>query len=291
MIASTLWPVNRLFANHLRRRLSKNPAIKTPPWTQDNSTVRNLIPMMLVGAWHAYSSADREILSLLAGIPYAEVEKHITAMRKFDDCPIWSFGQYRGVTSKIDSFFAVHSAVTQKDLNEFSFAAEIVLSEKDPALDLPEGDRWAAGIYGKTRDHSAALRQGICETLVLLAVHGNNLFNERLGIHVEAKVDALIRRLLTPMTPEKLFSQSDNLPTYAEAAPNAFLAVLEEDLKAPEPRFMRLWRRRGPGFLAAVRERAFFGRSRILPGNPNSFSGSFCAREVYRTENRRQLGQ
>ena len=113
------------------------------------------------------------------------------------------------------------------------------MSETDPALDLPEADRWAAGLYGKTRDHSAALRQGICETLVLLAVHGNNLFAGRLGINLEAKVDGLIRRLLTPMTPEKLFSQSDNLPMYAEAAPNEFLAIIEEDLKAPEPQIMR----------------------------------------------------
>jgi addiction module HigA family antidote len=234
----------------LRRRLSKNPAIKTPPWTQDAVTVRNLIPMMLVGAWHAHSNADSEILSLLAEIPYAEVEKHIAAMRRFDDCPIWSVGQYRGVASKIDAFFAVHGAVTQKDLDEFFFAAELVLSEKDPALDLREDDRWAAGIYGKTRDHSNALRQGICETLALLAIQGNNLFNERLGINVEAKVDSLIRRLLTPMTPEKLFSQSDNLPMYAEAAPNEFLSILEEDLKTPEPQIYALMAPAGSGIFA-----------------------------------------
>jgi addiction module HigA family antidote len=234
----------------LRRRLSESPAIKTPPWTQDNETVRNLIPMMLVGAWHAHSSADCEILSLLAGVPYNEVEKHIAAIRRFDDCPIWSFGQYRGVASKIDAFFAVHSAITQKDLDDFFFAAELVLSEKDPALDLPEDDRWAAGIYGKTRDHSAALRQGICETLVLLAVHGNSLLNERLGINVEAKVNVLIRRLLTPMTPEKLFSQSDNLPMYAEAAPNEFLTILEEDLKTAEPQINALMAPAGSGVFA-----------------------------------------
>ena len=231
----------------LRRRLSKNPAIKTPPWTQDHATVRNLIPMMLVGAWHAHSGADCEILSLLTGTPYCEVEKHIAAMRRFDDCPVWSFGQYRGVASKIDAFFAVNAAVTQKDLDECFFAAELVLSERDPALDLPQDDRWAAGIYGKTRDHSAALRQGICETLVILAVHGNSLFNDRLGINVETRVNALIHRLLTPMTPEKLFSQSDNLPMYAEAAPNEFLTILEEDLKAAEPQIHALMTPAGSG--------------------------------------------
>jgi addiction module HigA family antidote len=234
----------------LRRRLSKYPAIRTPLWARDAATVRNLIPMMLVGAWHARSNADCEILSFLSAAAYDEIEKHIAATLKFEDCPIWSVGQFRGVVSKIDALFAVHDAVTQKDIEDFFLAAEIVLSETDPALDLPEDDRWAAGLYGKTRDHSAALRQGICETLVLLAVHGNNLFAERLGINLEAKVNALIRRLLTPMTPEKLFSQSDNLPMYAEAAPNEFLTIIDEDLKTPEPQFYALMKPAGSGIFA-----------------------------------------
>jgi hypothetical protein len=113
----------------LRRRLSKYPAIKTPLWTRDGATVRNLIPMMLVGAWHARSNADCQILSFLSVAAYDEIEKQIAAMLKFEDCPIWSVGQFRGVVSKIDAFFAVHDAVTQKDIEEFFRAAEIVLSE------------------------------------------------------------------------------------------------------------------------------------------------------------------
>jgi hypothetical protein len=75
--------------------------------------------------------------------------------------------------------------------------ARVVLSESDPALDLPEDKRWASNLYGKSRRHSAALRQGLCETLVLLSVHGNNLFKTRLGFDVEAGVNDLIRQLLT----------------------------------------------------------------------------------------------
>jgi len=219
----------------LRRRLSKNPAIRTPPWTKDVATVRSLIPMMLVGAWHAQSNADCEILSRLAGVSYSEVEQQIAGLLRFDDPPVWSVGQYRGVASKIDSFFAVQAWVTRKDLDGFFFAVESVLSESDPALGLPEEKRPFAGPYGKTRRHSGALRKGICETLGLLSVHGNDLFGNRLGIDIEAKVDSLIRRLLTPLTPEKLLSQSNDLPLYAEAAPNEFLKVIEEDLKTAEP--------------------------------------------------------
>jgi hypothetical protein len=122
----------------LRRRLSRIPAIRTPPWAQDATAVRSLIPMMLVGAWHVHSKADCEILSFVAGRPYDEIEREITGLLKFDDPPIWSVGRYRGVASKIDAFFAVHMAVTQKDIEALLFAAEMVLSEKDPALELPE---------------------------------------------------------------------------------------------------------------------------------------------------------
>lgn len=218
----------------LRRRLSRIPAIRTPPWAQDATAVRSLIPMMLVGAWHVHSKADCEILSFVAGRPYDEIEREITGLLKFDDPPIWSVGRYRGVASKIDAFFAVHMAVTQKDIEALLFAAEMVLSEKDPALELPEDKRAFANFYGKTREHSGALRDGICETLVLLAVHGNDLFGQRLGIDIGVEIDLLIRRLLTPLTHEKLLSHTSNLPLYAEAAPTEFLRIIEDDLKIPE---------------------------------------------------------
>lgn len=219
----------------LRRRLSNLPAIRTPEWAQDNAAVRRLIPIMLVGAWHTQSKGDCEIMRVLAGKSCDDVEIDVTELSKFDDPPVWSAGKFRGVTSKIDAFFAVQSAVTQKDLADFFLAAEIVLSEEDPALDLPEDKRAFANLYGKAREHSGALRDGICETLVLLAVHGNALFQPRTGINVRAEVDALIRRLLTPLTPEKLLSQTGNLPLYAEAAPQEFLRIIEEDLRSPDP--------------------------------------------------------
>jgi hypothetical protein len=125
--------------------------------------------------------------------------------------------------------------VTQADLTRSFEAAESVLSESDPSLELPEGDRWAAAVYGKTRDHSKALREGICETLVLLSVHGNNLFQSRLGIDVEGQVIVLIRKLLKPLTLEKLLSHNYDLPHYAEAAPDEFLKIIEEDLGRDDP--------------------------------------------------------
>ena len=219
----------------LRRRLSQNAAIRIPTWAGDDDTARTLVPMALIGAWHAEPTADREIVSDVAGREYEEIEEDVPRLLRFDDCPVWSAGRYRGVASKIDSLFAIARMVTPHDLERFFNAAESVLSESDPALELPEQDRWAAALYGKKRDHSGALREGVCETLVILSIHGNNLFQGRLGIDVEGRVAVLIRKLLTPLTLEKLLSHDHDLPGYAEAAPDEFLKILEEDLRCGDP--------------------------------------------------------
>lgn len=219
----------------LRRRLSKIEAFRKPKWTEDWETARSLIPMALVGAWHAESSADCEIVSTLAGRPYRQIEESVTRLLQFYDCPVWSIGQYRGVASRIDAMFAVNKRVSKPDLGNFFELAERVLSESDPALELTEDKRWSAGLYGKVRQHSTALREGICETLVILSVHGNNLFQDRSGIDVEAHVASLIRKFLTPLSLDKLLSHDKDLPRYAEAAPEVFLRLIEEDLRQPQP--------------------------------------------------------
>ena len=219
----------------LRRRLSENAAIRMPEWARDDKTPKDLIPMALIGTWHAESEADREIVSYVADRNYEEIEDDVARLHDFDDSPVWRAGRYRGVTSKIDALYAIASRVISADFDRFFIAAEYVLSESDPALKLPEEKRWAAALHGKKRNHSDALRESICDTLVILSVHGNNLFQSRLGINIEDRVEGLIRRLLTPLTLEKLLSHDHDLPRLAEAAPGVFLNLIEEDLQSKDP--------------------------------------------------------
>ena len=222
-------------ATILRRRLSRIDAIGKPEWAGDVESARSLFPMALVGAWHARSDADRAVVSALADKPYQEIEESVASLLQFDDSPVWSIGQHRGVASKIDALFAANKQVTEGNLRNFFRLAECVLSENDPAVELPEDQRWAAAMYGKVRKHSNALREGICETLVILSVHGNNLFQDRLGIDVEAHVSSLIHGLLTPLSLDKLLSHDKELPRYAEAVPEVFLTLIEEDFRQPKP--------------------------------------------------------
>jgi addiction module HigA family antidote len=224
----------------LRRRLSVIPAIQSPPWAKNNDLTRKLVSLGFAGAWDSRSDEDKEVLSCLMGQNYSEVEDAITELLTIEHSPVWSVGRFRGVASKLDVLFAVHRLITKVNLDDFFLVARLVLSERDPALDLPEDKRSWASLYGKTRNYSAALREGMCETLILLSIHGNNLFRERLGIDVEANVEIVIRDSLIPFSTETWASQKSDLPKFAEAAPDLFLKTVKEDLQSEDPKILEL---------------------------------------------------
>ena len=219
----------------LRRRLSKISGIKIPQWAKDVEISRSLIPMAFVGSWRADSSSDCKILERLSDHDYGEVERHIRCLLQFEDSPVWSVANHRGVASQIDALFAISWQITNEDVDQFFRIARDVLSEPDPALELRENKRWTAALHGKVRKHSAAMRQGICDTLVILSIHGDDLFRDQLGVDVEAQVSRLVRSLLTPLDLNKLLSHRNELPCYAEAAPDEFMRLLETALRQTPP--------------------------------------------------------
>ena len=225
----------------LRRQLSDNLAIRTPAWVED-SRAPKVIPLVLAGAWDAQNTLDQSILSHLAGISFEELDRGILGLLQLNDSPVWTIGRHQGVISKIDSLFAIAGVVSKIDLDRFFEVARTVLGEDDPALDLPEEDRWAAVLHGKRREFSGVLREGIAETLALLAVHGKNLFWEHLGFDGKLEAAKLVRDLLEPLSARKLEANGKELPLFAEAAPDLFLQIIEEDLRADESEVVRLLR-------------------------------------------------
>jgi addiction module HigA family antidote len=233
----------------LRRRVANVPAVQTPKWSVDQKTVTSLVPFLFAGVWNSANEADRLVIELLADErPYADIERECQYLTQINEAPVWSIGSFRGVISKIDLLYAIAHAITPEDLTRFFEIARLVLGEDDPALDLTEDKRWAASIHGKAREFSGAFREGISETLVLLAVHGSQLFNKRLGVNLETDTINVIRELLpTPLTTRVLKANDSDLPTYAEAAPDEFLSILERDLKNDEPAVFGLLKPAGTG--------------------------------------------
>ncbi|WP_229714314.1 helix-turn-helix transcriptional regulator [Saccharibacillus endophyticus] len=225
----------------LRRRLSKLEAIRTPQWMEDPTVSDILSTFLFAGTWNANNNADRAILSLLTNdMEYEEIEKEFGKLLILSDSPVWSIGHLRGMVSKIDTLYALNKKITWENIKCFLDIAELILDEDDPALDLPEDQQWAANIYDKTRECSSVLRENVAESVLLLAIHGNDLFEERYGHNIEYEVGKVIKKVLTPLTLRKLKAQSNELPVYAEAAPDTFLNILEKDLLSGSPELLKL---------------------------------------------------
>lgn len=222
----------------LRRRLSDVDSL--PAWTRDDSLTEELVPIALLGVWDTSSCADREALEKLSGRPVAEVEETVSRALKADDRPMWAAGDHRGVVSRIELLLTVAPSMTASRVQLFFEVAAEVLGEADPALALPENERWLAPVHQKVRKHSEALRAAVGETLVLLATHSKILLPHLPAIDLESLVAARVRGLLTPMSPDLALSQERDFRRYAEAAPEVYLAIVKEDLARPEPAMTRL---------------------------------------------------
>lgn len=214
----------------LRRQLSNNEAIHKPEWVDSHNQV--LIPFLFAGVWDSSNQHDISILEDLSnGLSYEYLEKDLQASLLLNDSPVWAVSSHRGVISKIDLLFAIASYITKADLERFFKIAKLVLEEDDPALDLPEDQQWQANIYDKNRQYSKYLRKSIGEMLILLAVHGNELFKSRIGFDCEEAVNKLVKELFSPLHLRTLLAQSSDFSVYAEASPKVFLEIIENDLK------------------------------------------------------------
>jgi len=255
----------------LRRRLSNVPAEQYPECFKDENVIRNLIPITLAGSWDKDREADKEIIRELFGADKNEVvERAITDLCKKDTTLLWTIGKKIGVKSKIENLFLIKDSITESDLDKFFTVAINVLSEEDPALELPEEKRWMAGVYNKIRNHSGYLREGICETLVLLSVNGNPWFQDRLGIDVQVRVNEVIRNLLKPFKQNTWFSQKNDLPKYAEAAPEEFLKIIEEDLSSDSPEILSLLKPEKGGIFGGCPRASLLWALELLAWNPQN---------------------
>lgn len=225
----------------LRRQLALTAELRRPRWATDRSLVRKLMPMLLAGAWNRTVEADRMLVADLAGTDFSSIEADLTELLQLPEAPVWAIGNFRGLVSRKDAFFTAGAELGTEEIDRFFEVAHFVLTEDDPALDLEPNERWSAGIYGKKREISGAMRAAVGELLVLLSVYGDRV----LGSQVEPvanRVDRLVASLLTSAETRAWLSRQSDLPLLAEAAPEAFLAAVEQDLSSSTPQILAMLR-------------------------------------------------
>jgi len=219
----------------LRRLLSGSDALGIPPWFEQMGTEHRALLKAgcIFGAWDLNSQMDRLLLTEFTEVPDGELEERLFQILDFPETPVWNVESIWGVTSKVDLLHSMKSKIRRGDLNKFFELAYQIMIEDDPRLELADDERWAAGFYGKTREVSDLMRNGIGEFVVLFSGRHDQLgINEGTAI---AMVDSFVRKLTKNWEPRSLESQNSILPLIAEASPDQFLAAVEADLEKEVP--------------------------------------------------------
>ena len=215
----------------LRRRLTN--ISNQPEWAKADSG-RNIIPALLAGRWTELKEADKGIISQLAGEPYESFSKKLSTWQLKSDSPVLKIGEWWRLVSPIDAWFALASFLTEDDLQRFKNAVLKVLGSINSALDLEPEKRWAAALHGKEPIYSKTIREGIAQTLVLIAVFGDDA-QLPVSTTAQTRVDNVVWELLQDADWKLWHSLSDVLPLVAEASPSAFLDAVESSLSQSKP--------------------------------------------------------
>lgn len=202
---------------------------RRPGWASA-ADLRKLAAPILCGAWRHNEPMDTKVVAAVAGIPYEQVEEAVVDVLLLDDAPILRAGDLTSLSAPADiwQLSIEHRGITKPMLERFRNAAIEVLAERDPAFDLLPEQRVYAGIYGKEKKYSDALRRGIAEILRLIAINEQNLSYIGNGFSAQHFVDGVLRDIPGIASNYQALASLDSLlPDLAEAAPDPFLSALE----------------------------------------------------------------
>ncbi|NJO80300.1 MAG: hypothetical protein HC827_18510 [Cyanobacteria bacterium RM1_2_2] len=245
--ADTLLKESRRNLFILRHLLTTAPETHSPNWAKPEHA-RLLIPALLAGAWDDAKQEDRNIISQLANKSYDEVVSDLARWVNSSDPPIQRTGNVWQVLSREVSWRHLSGHIFPDDLERLRTAALTVLEIDDPRYELPVEKRFAAAVYDQVLPHSDLLRQGLANTLAILAARGLPRVTQDVRSpqsrvdDQKSRVDEIVHKLLRGHSNWKRWaSVADLLPTLAEAAPDVFLSAVEVGLKGDQPPVLRLF--------------------------------------------------
>ena len=219
----------------LVRRLARDPRLAHPPWSQSSSATV-LAPLVLAGAW-TVSEDDVDVVTRMAGEPWPAIERTLVQWARTDDPPFVRSGPQWHLASPEEAFLLLSDALTKGDLERWRQIASEILSEADPRLELAPDYRIMADTKGITRRHSSVLRRGMAEGIALFGALSDERGSNGVSgtLHARSVVLEILNRAASDPSGRLWQSLADVLPLLAEAAPDAFLDAVHDDLDRDRP--------------------------------------------------------
>lgn len=140
------------------------------------------------------------------------------------------------VTDRLTLWQSEGPLLTDELLDKFAELVIKVLLESDPELDLPKDKRFAASLYGRKRNYSKAMREGMTETLALMGARSEDLTTCTHG-KGETIASKVVHELLHSADAGRWASLNNELPLLAEASPRVFLREVDDASDDPNEPF------------------------------------------------------
>jgi hypothetical protein len=227
----------------LRRILSPYPEIYQPTWASPDKA-RGVLPALLAGSWDEAVPGDQDALAALAGCSYEEFSGQLARYASESDPPVRQAESVWTIVSKEDAWRLLPQVLTRHDMEQLRHIVLEILGTLNPALELSVEERWMANALKKSRPHSTYLREGLADTVALMAVRASDVI---LGgtysgeDHATGIVIHLLQQANEDSTGRLWTSLSDVLPLLAEAAPDIFLNAVDTASTGDDPLIRKLF--------------------------------------------------
>jgi transcriptional regulator with XRE-family HTH domain len=214
------------------RRLMPSAPGRVPKWAE-TPVSRGLLAALLAGAWNEETPGDKAVLERLSGEKYDVISAELARWVGVPDSPIRKAGSTWKIASPRDAWVLLARHLTGADFERFEAVVLDVLSSTDPRFDMEADERWYAPVKGVRPECSELLRRGLAETLILFSVfekHAPSVSSS--ATHVEY----IVRKVFEGADSKRWWSMSRDFTFLAEAAPEAFLAAIDDSLdQNPSP--------------------------------------------------------
>ena len=192
---------------------------------------KELALLCLIGEFDSANSNDKKIVSELLRCDEDSLLDVVQEINSTDDQVL----ELRNTTWKVldikSTIEQLSNYIYNSHIDNFANVYLRILSEINPALDLPTDERYMANIYKKSRAYSATIRTGVANGMAMLA-NNQDILDKCSASKIADTVNSTVLRLLSDNENPKLWmSITDNTSLIAQASPVQFLSKLENTLE------------------------------------------------------------
>ncbi len=211
----------------------RHPALKpldytTPKWVnQFSSDV--LFAALFATEWKNDNIHDQKVLEILSGKKYSDLNQQLTEISQSADSPVRQILNTWQVISKVDFWLLISKKLSKSNLDAVDKIITKALTDTDPSFDLEPEERYLAKIKGAVPKYSSSLKQGLANSLALLAAYGDSEAKSIGNLKPSIMVNSWVTDLFQKINDTRMwYSLGSCLPYIAEAAPQTTLDAIDK---------------------------------------------------------------